>query len=269
MKSGEYTSDPPSRPVPLYDALAADYDCFVNWEARLVHELPFFERLFEEHGVSRVLDTACGTGHHAIALARRSYRVVGTDLSAAMIERARQNAAALGLDIPFFAAGLGELSGQAGFLSEVPWDAALCLGNSLPHLLTSSAVERTLADFVALLRPGGLLLIQNRNFDRVWTERQRFMDPQSHRGPDGERVFVRFYDFHPDGITFNMIRLRRTDTGWVQDVDATELRPILREDLAAALKVAGFHTVTLYGGYDRSPFDPASSGDLIALAIRQ
>ncbi len=241
----------------------------MNWQARLAHELPFLERLFQEHGILRVLDTACGTGHHAIALAQRGYRVAGTDLSVAMIKHARQNAADLGLDVHFAVAGLGELSGQDAMFSAAPWDAALCLGNSLPHLLTRSAVDQALADFAMLLRPGGLLLIQNRNLDRVWTERQRFMDPQSYRGRDGERVFVRFYDFHPEKITFNMIRLQRTAEGWLQEVDATDLRPILRDDLAGALQVAGFHPVTFYGGYDGSPFDLARSDDLIALAIRQ
>ena len=70
--------------VPLYDALAGDhdrgdYDRFVDWEGRLAHELPFFDRLFGQHRVRRLVDTACGTGHHAIALAQRGYQVAGAD----------------------------------------------------------------------------------------------------------------------------------------------------------------------------------------------
>ena len=41
--------------VALYDAVAADYDRFVNWEGRLSYELPFFESLFEARGVHSVL----------------------------------------------------------------------------------------------------------------------------------------------------------------------------------------------------------------------
>jgi glycine/sarcosine N-methyltransferase len=247
--------------VPLYDALAADYDRFVNWKGRLAHELPFFDRLFTGRGVLRVLDAACGTGHHAIALAQRGYRLVGADLSAAMIERARENASAAGVDVRFAVAGLGELAA----LGET-FDAVLCLGNSLPHLLTAAAVDRALVDFADVLRPGGLLVIQNRNFDRVWAERERFMGPQSHRDDEGEWLFVRFYDFHEETITFHMIRLRRMGEGWAQDVESTEMRPIFRDDLAIALAAAGFGDVTSYGGYDNSAFDPASSGDLIAVA---
>lgn len=249
--------------VPLYDALAADYDRFVNWPGRLSHELPFFESLFQRHGVRRVLDAACGTGHHALALAQRGYQVVGTDLSQAMVERARENAAKQGLDVTFAVAGLG----QSSSLGQT-FDAAICLGNSLPHLLSAEAVNATLADFAHVLEPGGLLVIQNRNFDKVWAEKERFMPPQSFNGGEGEWLFLRFYDFHPETVTFNMLRLRRTEAGWEQDVDSTELRPIFRDDLARGLAAAGFDRVAFHGGYDGSLFDPAQSGDLVAVARR-
>lgn len=249
--------------VPLYDALAADYDRFVNWEGRLSHELPFFVSLFEEHGVRRVLDAACGTGHHAIALSRRGFQVVGADLSSPMVDRARENASDAGVAATFAVAGLGEFSalGQS-------FDAAICLGNSLPHLLSAAALEGALADLAAVLRPGGLLVIQNRNFDQVWVARERFMPPQSHRDAEGEWIFVRFYDFHQETVTFNMLRLRRTEDGWAQNVESTELCPIFRDDLSDALEAVGFGDIAFYGGYDGSAFDPAHSGDLIAVAKR-
>lgn len=249
--------------VPLYDALAVDYDRFVEWEGRLSHELPFLTDLLEAHRVQRVLDAACGTGQHAIALARRGYQVVGADLSAAMVERAKENAANQGAEVTFVEAGLGALAALG-----MTFEAALCLGNSLPHLLSESAVAEALTDFSRVLRPGGLLVIQNRNFDRVWAERERFMPPQSTRDAEGEWLFLRFYDFREETVTFNMLRLRRTDDGWVQDVESTELRPIFGHDLVQALAAAGFYQITLYGSYDGSPFEPAASGDLIAVARR-
>ena len=252
--------------VPLYDTLAADYDRFVNWEARLRHEMPFFLRLFEEHGVERVLDAACGTGHHALALARQGYQVVGADLSAPMIERARQNAirrVSATADVTFTVAGLGEMASMGD-----TFDAVLCLGNSLPHLLTEQAVAGALVDFAAVLRPGGLLVIQNRNLDRVWAEHQRFMPPQVHQEDGGEWIFVRFYDFHPETLTFHMLRLSRGPQGWVQDVESTELRPIFQRDLGLGLAEAGFGPVTFYGDYQGSAFDARESGDLIAVACR-
>jgi len=249
--------------VPLYDALAADYDRFVDWPGRLSHELPFFTSLFQDHGLRRVLDAACGTGQHAIALAHQGYQVMGADLSEAMIQRARENASVHGVQASFVVAGLGGFAA----LGET-FDAAICLGNSLPHLLSAQAVAGALSDFAAVLRPGGLLVIQNRNFDRVWARRERFMPPQVYRDDAGEWIFVRFYDYHEEKVDFNMVRLQRTGDGWSQEVESTELRPIFRDDLAAALAAAGMSETSCYGSYGGSAFDPAQSGDLISVSKR-
>jgi glycine/sarcosine N-methyltransferase len=97
----------------MYDAFSNDYDRFVNWTGRLNFELPLIERqlraLKPEHGVVRVLDAACGTGMHAIALAQKGYLAAGADFSAGMVARARANAQAAGVQVPFIQAGFGQL----------------------------------------------------------------------------------------------------------------------------------------------------------------
>jgi glycine/sarcosine N-methyltransferase len=249
--------------VALYDALAVDYDRFVDWEGRLAYELPFFVCLLGEYGVRRVLDAACGTGHHAIALAKQGWAVTGADLSAVMIEQARENASAAGVDVAFHVLGFGQLSSL-----EQRFDAVLCLGNSLPHLLNAQAIADALADFAAVLRPGSLLVIQNRNFDRVWAERERFMSPQSHREGRREWLFIRFYDFHQETITFNVVRLLHGKEGWTQETEATTLRPVFYKDLATALASVGLIDITFYGGCDGSPFESERSPDLISVAVK-
>lgn len=49
----------------------------------------------------RVLDIGCGFGTTSIAMAQRGTRVLGVDISAPMIERARERAAAVGADARF------------------------------------------------------------------------------------------------------------------------------------------------------------------------
>jgi glycine/sarcosine N-methyltransferase len=262
--------------VPLYDALSDDYDRFVNWEDRLAYEMPFIERTLHEAGARRVIDVACGTGMHAIELARRGHQVVGTDLSAPMIERAKENASAAGVEARFVMAGFGELAEKLALspaLSEVkggssPFDAVLCLGNSLPHVLSAEDLGEALADFAAVLRPGGLLFTQNRNFDAVLARRERFTGPEAHREGDREWLFVRFYDFNPNGtIIFNMVVLRRDAEGkWAQQVEATRLRPLVYSELIALLTAAGFTEIVCYGDMQGVPFEPENSGNLMTVA---
>jgi glycine/sarcosine N-methyltransferase len=258
----------------MYDAFSSDYDRFVNWQSRLAYEMPFIEKLLAGspsdpalRSQMRVLDAACGTGMHAVELARRGFSAAGADLSVPMIDRARANAAAAGVDVSFVAAGFGELA-QALGLSR--FNALLCLGNSLPHLLTPRKLSAALADFAACLQPGGLLLLQNRNFDAVMASRQRWMEPQAFREGEAEWVFVRFYDYEADGlINFNILTLKRQGTGaWTQQAATTRLRPLLEAELITTLEKTGFTQITCYGGMDGTPFDAKNSGNLVVTARR-
>ena len=213
-------------------------------------------------GARRVLDVACGTGWHAIALAQRGYEAVGVDISAGMIERARENAAREGVTVRFVRAGFGQLAAQV----DNGFDGLICMGNSLPHVPSAEVLRETLADFAAVLRPGGALIIQQRNFDQVWSERQRFMPLQTHRDGDQEWLFFRFYDFGEERATFNMVTLRREGTRWDYQVQATELRPIFRHHLVGLLKEVGFREIICYGNLRRVPFVPQESGNLVVVA---
>jgi SAM-dependent methyltransferase len=254
----------------MYAAFSADYDRFVNWPARLAGEMPFIERQLEAAGerggaMPVVLDAACGTGMHAIALAQRGYRAAGADLSPGMVERARANAAARAAPVRFEVAGFGELAAAFG---RAAFDAVLCLGNSLPHLLTGAQLAAALGDFAACLRPGGLLLLQNRNFDAVLARRERWMEPQAHREGEAEWLFLRFHDFDPDGLlTFHVVTLRREGSApWTQQVASTRLRPLRQAELLDALAGAGFTQMACYGNMAGAPFDPPASGNLVIAA---
>ena len=254
----------------MYDIFSSDYDRFVNWSARLAVELPFIEQQLQAaggEGLPHTLDTACGTGMHAIALAKEGYTAAGADLSKAMVERARENARSAGVTVRFEAAGFGELAPVFGHGA---FDALLCLGNSLPHVLTSQALAATLSDFAACLGPGGLLLVQNRNFDAVLSHQARWMEPQSHRESAAEWLFLRFYDFDPDGlISFHIVTLQRTGAApWTQRITTTRLRPLRQVEVLAALSEAGFSQVTCYGDMTGTPFDSAASGNLVIAAWR-
>ena len=248
----------------MYDDLSSDYDRFVTWGARLPAELPFIKKLLNNIGARRVLDAACGTGQHTIALAQHGYTVVGTDASQGMIERARAHAEAADLEIRFRRAGFGSIYPSIGD----GFDAVLCLGNSLPHLLTPFELDNALTDFATCLRPGGLLLIQNRNFDKILEERERWMEPKSHQDEKTERLFLRSYDFDPDGmLTFNLIRLLRQELGeWQQQVLSTRLRPMRQVTLIDAVESASFVEVECWGNMQGAPFYVASSGNLLVTA---
>ena len=256
----------------MYDKLASIYDFFVNWDNRLAYELPFLEQqlhtLGEDSSQIRVMDTACGTGRHAIALASHGFQVSGSDLFPEMVSLADGNAKAAGTKVTFRTAGFGNISESFGQPGE--FDAVLCLGNSLPHVDTDEDLNKTLRDFKNLLRPGGMLMLQMRNFDLVMGEKKRWMEPQSLNEGSTEWLFLRFYDFEDNGkIQFNILSLyRKANLPWETQLTSTQLMPIYSQELKDDLALLGFKDIKLYGNLAAEPYAADSSGDLVLIAYK-
>lgn len=108
-------------------------------------ELDFVMDALRLRDRSRLLDAGCGPGHFGIAFAQRGCLVDGIDLSPEMIERARVNAAAAGVTIPYSVGDLAALNAPDATYDAIV--ARLVLQFS-PHL---SAV---LDEFERVARPG-------------------------------------------------------------------------------------------------------------------
>lgn len=248
----------------FYDALAPMFDVMTDWDARLAAEGPFLRAVLDQGGAWAVLDAACGSGGHALWLAQHGYHVTGADVSPVMIDLARRKASQAGLDIPFTVADLTNLPPATAV------DAILCLGNSLPHLLTQAELVAALRGMADALRPAGVLVLQNLNYDLRWQRQPRWFAAQGGT-LDGQEVLVwRFadYDIPANRIAFHIALFRRSAAGWQVDVHTTPHRPVFQTDLLAALVAAGFEEATCYGQmtWPQPPFDPTHSSDLVIVA---
>ena len=74
-----------------------------------VGEVNFIEEELQHDTSKTILDIGCGTGRHAIELARRGYTVTGIDLSESQLHRAREKADANGVKVNFLKMDLWHL----------------------------------------------------------------------------------------------------------------------------------------------------------------
>lgn len=139
------------------------FDDIVGWESRSGHERDRLASILRKHGVQRVLDAACGTGFHLALLAGQGFELVGSDGAVAMVEKARINLAKRGIDVAVTVCDWRYLAQKM----EGKFDAVLCLGDSFAHLLNGDLQLAVLRQFCSVLRPGGVLVIDHRNYDRV------------------------------------------------------------------------------------------------------
>ncbi len=103
---------------------------------------------------SSVLDIGCGTGGHAIELARRGYDVTGVDLSQSMLDRARRKAA--DLDTPHRPTFLcGDIR---TFRAEETFDLAIMMFAVVGYLTSNDDVLAGLRNIRRHLQPGALFV---------------------------------------------------------------------------------------------------------------
>ena len=102
-----------------------------------------------------VLDIGTGPGFFAILLCEMGYDVTAVDLTPAMLEEARKNAGTLAGRIRFL-----EMNAESPDFPDGSFDVVVSrnLTWNLPH------PDRAYAEWVRVLKPGGLLL----NFDANW-----------------------------------------------------------------------------------------------------
>jgi SAM-dependent methyltransferase len=231
----------------FYDGFADDYDLVYagNWQAAVERQGAALDalirRLLPDAGT--VLDCSCGIGTQALGLAGLGYRVVGSDISSREIERARREAERIGVEATFLVADFRDLGRVEG-----EFDVVISCDNAVPHLLDESDVPKALAQMRAKTRPGGLLVITMRDFDRALAERPPLAPPVVVPGAP-RRVLVRLHDWDDDRpcYTVRYLVLTETDAGWTVREHTLRYRAITRAELQAAAEGAGFTEVAWPG----------------------
>ncbi len=246
----------------FYKDIAADYDRMIRWERRLSVERPWFEALLDRFHLRSVLDASCGSGHHVVLLDSMGVETMGTDASCSMLALARETLGTAGLnpDERLRCAAWQELP------RVVPetFDGVLCIGNSLPYVLNTELMRESLKGLWSRVKPGGILLIQYKNFEKLIATRQRLL-PISFTPPPEERIALRVYEYQSEHVLFNVFLLDKTDGEWSVRHHATPLKPYRPEEVAEPLREFGAE-VSLHGSLGLDPFVVEESEDVVVLA---
>jgi SAM-dependent methyltransferase len=155
-----------------YELLAADYDWMFDDDelanGRAVN-LPATARLLQRTSrTSVVLDAACGTGVDTAVLARRGFNVWAADGSDAMAEAAAARFRRERLAIPLLRSRWADLPAA----TSERFDVVLCIGNSLVHAAGRDAMVQALTGLRRAARPGGYVVIDSRNWEKLHAERR-------------------------------------------------------------------------------------------------
>ncbi|XP_062326398.1 glycine N-methyltransferase [Osmerus eperlanus] len=131
--------------------------------------------LLKKQGVQKILDVACGTGVDSIMLVEEGFKLVSVDASDKMLKYALKERWERRKERAFDQWEIEE----ANWLTltedvQKPgdgFDAVICLGNSFAHLPDfkgdQSDQKLALQNIASMVRPGGILIIDHRNYDYI------------------------------------------------------------------------------------------------------
>ncbi|MFZ0427205.1 MAG: class I SAM-dependent methyltransferase [Acidobacteriota bacterium] len=249
-----------------YSRLA--YRRFVAWPARIQREGPLLRRILERAPDRSVLDLGCATGEHSRFLASLGLRVVGVDVSAESLRTARESPSPE--SIRYVEGDLRNL----GSLVSPGFGGAICLGNTLVHLVEEDDLAQALEGLASVLNEGGVFLFQILNYERLRGKGIRHLPLNFLDEPDGVRVFLRLMDFLPQGrVRFcpSTLRLRPQEERPLEVLEtrSLELRAWGLDELRGLLHRAGFAVTDVLGAMSGQPFVVAESTDLIVVAERR
>lgn len=206
-------------------------------------ECDFLEAVFRRYAggaVQSVLDLGCGTGSHALLLARCGFRVWGVDRSTKMIAIAREKARAVGLTTSahFEVADICTLEIQRTF------DAVISMFAVLSYQVSNEALLAALRSTRRHIVPGGIFICDFWYGPAVLTQRpcERVKVVQ-----EGAERLIRITRPTLDSehnlvqVQFHIMRLREKEV--VEEADEEHvLRYFFRPELEFFLEQTGFVT---------------------------
>lgn len=245
----------------LFENYADKYDNEVYVQGT-IGECDFIEREIRHNKTSRILDIGCGTGRHSIELAKRGYKVVGIDLSESLLNRAKEKASELKIQIDFQKHDARKLP----FGHEFDLAIMICEGG-FPLMETDEMNFQILRNAANALLPNGKFIFTTLNaLFPLFHSVKDFYDSQNEEGKAKS-----------ESLSFDMMTFREHNTLCVEDDFGTKKELQCNEryytpsEITWLLKTLSFNTVDIYGAklgaFSRN--DALSNEDFEMLVIAQ
>ena len=219
----------------LFTRYARSYDreCFTQGTTG---EVDFIEREIGPKKPAHILDIGCGTGRHAIELARRGHRVTGIDLSVDQLGRAREKAREADVAVEFIE------QDARNFRFDQRFDAAimLCEG-AFPLMETDEMNYEILRCARQALAPGGRMVLTTLNaLFPLFHSTQEFINNNT------TGMITSDYTF--DLMTFRETSARRSpdDDGNIRTLQCNE-RYYTPSEMRWLLASLGFKDIGIFG----------------------
>lgn len=219
---------------------------FVGWDNRRRGEDGWLLNQLKDHGSKKVLDVALGDGVDTIYLLQQGFEVSCNEFDSAFREKAIENAKNQNFVIK--PTNLDWRSLQEKY-EKRSFDAVICFGNSLTCLDGRVNQLAAIRQFYQILLPGGVLLIDERNYQRILDNREAALAGTLHSSgkylyTGTSKVRARFVDISSRGILIEYNHLSKHKIAYYI------VYPFKKGELLGLLKDAGFSHIIQFSDYE-------------------
>jgi 2-polyprenyl-3-methyl-5-hydroxy-6-metoxy-1,4-benzoquinol methylase len=247
-----------------FDDISLAYDNMIDWDTRLKREMPFILSLIEDVENPRVLDLACGSGRHSIALASHGADVVGIDYSRSMLQAAENLAKEQGVSPRFIVEDMEKYNES----DERPFDLVICLGNSLALVNDIDTLKQVVKNIFSLLDDGGSFVAQVLNFEEIhWTGFRTFPSKIGTLSNGEEITFSRLFEHtdYPYSSTLVMSAFKKDGENWISEVSTQKVLNLKHDQIKSILEATGFSSVEIYSNYEKGKIDKKYDRNMVIL----
>jgi 2-polyprenyl-3-methyl-5-hydroxy-6-metoxy-1,4-benzoquinol methylase len=178
----------------------------------------------------KALDLGAGLGLHSLALARRGFSVTAIDSCGILLDELRAQAA--GLSISAIQGDMQEFRS----LAPDPCDVIICMGDTLTHLPSFTAVESLLSSVAAALSARGMFAATFRDYaSKTLTGDERYILVKR----DANRILTCFLEYGTDHVTVHDLLTQREDDRWIQHASSYAKLRLAPDRVLAKLEALG------------------------------
>ena len=208
--------------APIYSWMVGDFQKACRESSALLDEFKL------PHGNGQTaIDLGCGHGVHSVPLAERGYKVVGVDSSRRLLGELEGNRGALPIETRH-----ADLVQVAEEWPDHSLALAACMGDTLTHLSTRSAVESVFHNVARSLQKAGLFMVPFRDYaSSELTGTERFIPVRS----DDARIHTCYLEYHRDKVMVHDLVHTHIEGNWKTEVSAyskLRLKPVDMIELA-------------------------------------
>jgi len=220
---------------------------FIDWEKRRKGENGFLIQQLKRFNCKRIFDACLGDGVDSIYFIKEGLEVTSNDIDNLFIKKAKKHAKEAGVKLNITEFDWLELDKR---LEKESFDAVVCLGNSLTYLFEREEQLKALKNFYRLLRKGGILIIDERNYQQLLDKRKEILE-------EGKFPYSRKYVYcgdkvhgEPVEINEDKVKMQYTDERTGKKGYLT-LYPFKKNELLQLIKKSGFKKVEKFSDYKK------------------